>query len=40
MAPGVSAGATEHADVLKAAEAAAQQLRDIMPRLFESSIFG
>ena len=40
MAPGVSAGATEHADVLKAAEAAAQQLRDIMPRLFESSMFG
>ena len=36
MAPGVSAGATDHAEVLEAAAAAAEQLRAVLIKLFGS----
>lgn len=35
MAPGVAAGTTDHAEVLEAAAAAAQQLRAVLTKLFE-----
>lgn len=39
MAPGVSAGVTDHADVLEAATAAAQQLSTVLKVLFASPLF-
>jgi len=39
MAPGVAAGITDHAEVLEAAAAAAQQLRSVLIKLFASPVF-
>lgn len=40
MAPGVAAGTTDHAEVLEAAAAAAQQLRSVLTKLFELPVIG
>ena len=39
MAPGVAAGTTDHAEVLEAGTAAAEQLRSVLTRLLASPVF-